>query len=682
MAINPTTAFPGKIAAATADYPFGEAQDITVPNDGTGTPWKAILLNDIFGFQQAILSEAGAAPTGTPDKVGASQYLDGIYQLSGLRTFASLAAAAATDLTRFDKIVTASYLPNWEDTLEGPKGAALYHSDNTTGTPGAIYPNRDGFFDSTGKGFLLSKNQELTPYIFGAVGDGTAAPGGTDDTTALLAWYATCKARGVTAYGGEGKFRHTVQLLWDGEIGVIGAGGGENSTQGTQFIKDGNFTGIFISNSEGSEFAHFRAAGAIGNGGKGVDIYLGNGSKIHDMYINEHAGIGMHVRAGNRGSYYNLKTISNGDAGLQWSSGTGFGFANELGEGSGAPQSAQACTCWNLDIRGNNISLGTAAFLIEIGNTNLFMGVICQNNVQKSLQVNAGISSIIMDGFYDEFAGVVSTSAGTGNTFRVMEGSLDVSSSVGDVVDDYNQAGTKRYGHNNVNTSKLTLEDREQHNGAHDNPNAWTFEELGTIAGHLMNITDQGSAALPGLIAIAHNGANTVSMTLDGNLTLGEDLVCDVFGNNAVVTLANEATPTVAESNTFVTGGTTTITTFDDGKDGQLIAITAAHTVTLTHSVNLNLDNAVDFDMSPGDTIFLYPSASNTWQELGRKLGTLAKNATTAQFIDQTAVINTLNKFVGRVAFNSDTNLLLTAGGPLATDHWFSAAGVDTHTPV
>lgn len=76
MAINPETQYPGKITASSLDYPYGEARNITAPGDGTGTPWEAALVNDIFGFQQRLLSDAGITPTGNPEKVSASQYMD------------------------------------------------------------------------------------------------------------------------------------------------------------------------------------------------------------------------------------------------------------------------------------------------------------------------------------------------------------------------------------------------------------------------------------------------------------------------------------------------------------------------------------------------------------------------------------------------------------------------------
>lgn len=88
MAINPESQYPGKITPATAAFPYGSARNVTVPGDGTGTPWEAALLNDIFGFQQALLGEAAIVPSGTPDEVGASQYLTALKAVSDARVLA------------------------------------------------------------------------------------------------------------------------------------------------------------------------------------------------------------------------------------------------------------------------------------------------------------------------------------------------------------------------------------------------------------------------------------------------------------------------------------------------------------------------------------------------------------------------------------------------------------------
>ena len=58
----------------------------------------------------------------------------------------------------------------------------------------------------------------------------------------------------------------------------------------------------------------------------------------------------------------------------------------------------------------------------------------------------------------------------------------------------------------------------------------------------------------------------------------------------AIETLANDATPSVDMGEYFVTGGTTTITDFDDGYVGQVITIIAEHAITITDGTNIFLN--------------------------------------------------------------------------------------------
>ena len=94
MAINPETAFTGKITPSSASYPYGEARDVTTPGDGTGTPWVAMLVNDLFGFQQAITTAAGIVPSGTPETALASQYLQALKVICNT-TYDTMATATA-----------------------------------------------------------------------------------------------------------------------------------------------------------------------------------------------------------------------------------------------------------------------------------------------------------------------------------------------------------------------------------------------------------------------------------------------------------------------------------------------------------------------------------------------------------------------------------------------------------
>lgn len=56
--------------------------------------------------------------------------------------------------------------------------------------------------------------------------------------------------------------------------------------------------------------------------------------------------------------------------------------------------------------------------------------------------------------------------------------------------------------------------------------------------------------------------------------------------------------------------------------------------------------------------------------------------ATTAQLISLASTVNTVHKRAGRGVWNSTTRKIVYAAGPDADDHWYDAAGADTHTPI
>lgn len=90
MALVPSTKYPAQTDADAA-YPQGKARNAGSFNDGTGTPLEKDWVNDLWGFEQALLSAAGITPSGSPDQVGASQYL------AAVQSIAAAAGAAAAD---------------------------------------------------------------------------------------------------------------------------------------------------------------------------------------------------------------------------------------------------------------------------------------------------------------------------------------------------------------------------------------------------------------------------------------------------------------------------------------------------------------------------------------------------------------------------------------------------------
>jgi cyclophilin family peptidyl-prolyl cis-trans isomerase len=88
--------------------------------------------------------------------------------------------------------------------------------------------------------------------------------------------------------------------------------------------------------------------------------------------------------------------------------------------------------------------------------------------------------------------------------------------------------------------------------------------------------------------------------------------------NRYIGTLANDATPSVNGGDFFLTGGTTTITDFDDGVLGQVITIIAEHAITITDGTNIFLNGSANFTMAATDTLTLICKADNKWYEIGR----------------------------------------------------------------
>lgn len=219
MAINPESQYPGKIAPGTPDYPFGAARNITVPGDGTGTPWEAALVNDLFGFQQALLSRAGIVPTGTPEKATDSQYLTAVFRLIG---------APLDDITGFEGLTGGpvkqrALLLSWRPGNKLGGGIFFWNSSRskddhdggnvispTVPAPadfvtqsevddfiqgvGETDPGGAGVWERQGKQFVLVED-------FGAIGDN-----GFDNTVAYNALIASTPEHSKVVFGSQGTY--------------------------------------------------------------------------------------------------------------------------------------------------------------------------------------------------------------------------------------------------------------------------------------------------------------------------------------------------------------------------------------------------------------------------------------------------------------------------------------------
>ncbi|KKL04779.1 hypothetical protein LCGC14_2612640, partial [marine sediment metagenome] len=136
----------------------------------------------------------------------------------------------------------------------------------------------------------------------------------------------------------------------------------------------------------------------------------------------------------------------------------------------------------------------------------------------------------------------------------------------------------------------------------------------------------------------------------------------------ATVTFGStDATPTIRESETFITAGTTAITDFDNGEVGDVIQILAATSKKITHGALISLRGEVSFSMVAGDTLTLAMFNDQVWEEIGRtyakaftKFKTADESLTSTTLADDTHLKdwalqpNTYYRFEGYLKVNAD----------------------------
>jgi len=189
MAINPESQYPGKIAPSSAAYPWGQARNFTAPGDGTGTPWEAGLVNDLFGLMQSILDGSQQTPTGTPDSVGSSQLYLGLGAMAP-----TLADAKAANYQSGQKVFTKGYYTNNDG------GAARYICKTAVeaASDGDVIDEYGNHTMTSGKVLILVQD---VPGVFFAKQYGCKVDNSTNDYNAITAAIA---AAALAASGAQG----------------------------------------------------------------------------------------------------------------------------------------------------------------------------------------------------------------------------------------------------------------------------------------------------------------------------------------------------------------------------------------------------------------------------------------------------------------------------------------------
>ena len=101
MALKLNERYPGRFNNPTSEYPQGSFKNRTTPTAKDGSYLEQDRANDKEGFFQSLLSLAGIVPSGVADKVGASQYFDGLIKILKSSTYAVDTGSANTYVVAF-----------------------------------------------------------------------------------------------------------------------------------------------------------------------------------------------------------------------------------------------------------------------------------------------------------------------------------------------------------------------------------------------------------------------------------------------------------------------------------------------------------------------------------------------------------------------------------------------------
>lgn len=85
MALDQNAQYPVGTIGPNANYPEGEAVNSSAPGALDGYPWEKEGVNDLLGFQQALLRAGGVAASGNPDTAVLSQYLQMLVEIASGR---------------------------------------------------------------------------------------------------------------------------------------------------------------------------------------------------------------------------------------------------------------------------------------------------------------------------------------------------------------------------------------------------------------------------------------------------------------------------------------------------------------------------------------------------------------------------------------------------------------------
>lgn len=144
---------------------------------------------------------------------------------------------------------------------------------------------------------------------------------------------------------------------------------------------------------------------------------------------------------------------------------------------------------------------------------------------------------------------------------------------------------------------------------------ATAVENLQVIGGTYKNNSQTSAGTDHGIFI---NSVGNTGVIIDGSVQVFDDQGSATQAVPGIVppaipAIADDATPSVLNGTVFLTGGTTTITDFDDGIEGQEITIIAEHTLIITDGTNIFTPTGGNLTMNATDILRLIQKADGKW---------------------------------------------------------------------
>lgn len=263
MAIKIYEKFAPRANPADGDHPYGSIKNESVPGAKDGTPLDAEWGNDMVGFTDALLSEAGIVPSGNPDTVIESQRLNALNVLN-LRRLDSTTNVLSKNLTGVKAVATEGY-----DSRGDGGGASWLSTGNLVpGSAGTTDLDNGLIYDSEGNEFKYNFKDVVITHFGASI---AAADNGPALQSAVN--YALSKV-GTTVICPPGIYLFTTGVVAAGEaadrLTMVGA-----ARRGTEFRTNSAIDILTLSGEPANTFQYptlhrlsFNANNAGANGVK------------------------------------------------------------------------------------------------------------------------------------------------------------------------------------------------------------------------------------------------------------------------------------------------------------------------------------------------------------------------------------------------------------------------------